>query len=568
MAWHWRQARGLGGACAIALFTASSVLAQDATGIQHDHAQMNMAGAGWQFMQDAVVFAEFNHQGAPRGGNEFVAPNWWMGMASRNTPRGQLTFTSMLSLDPAAVGKDGYREIFQAGEALNGRPLIDRQHPHDFFMQLAAVWRVPVTRSTGFTVAGGPVGEPALGPVAFMHRASAANNPTAPLGHHTFDSTHVAFGVVNAVVDHGPWVVEGSIFNGREPDEHRWDFDFGRLDSYSGRVWYRPTKEWEVQFSSGHLKSPEALDPGNIVRSTASASWTRRMNGSITSVTSALGRNNTDHGSRNAFFAEGSRQAGPNSLYGRFEAVQTEAFVLAAGQVPEHVPADNHRDAVLAFTVGGLRDVLAWRGFEGGIGADVTFYGVPAVLQPLYTSHPVSLHVFFRLRPSAGAMRRMWNMRMSQPMAGHQETWNIDTPQDLQHSTDVTFAHRLASLATLIALLGGNAGLCADWDARPEARMTCCSEAGACPMHKSDRHGSGSRTMASQADADRCCAVSGRGSSPSSTSDLTSALAGIPPATVLLTAALIPPPAPIRHARAAVPVSPVPKHLLLSVLLV
>ena len=141
----------------------------------------------------------------------------------------------MLSLDPATVGKDGYREIFQAGEALDGRPLIDRQHPHDLFMQLAAVWRMPVTASTGFTLAGGPAGEPALGPVAFMHRASAADNPTAPLGHHTFDSTHIAFGVVTAAVDHGPWVVEGSVFNGREPDENRWDFDFGRLDSFSGR---------------------------------------------------------------------------------------------------------------------------------------------------------------------------------------------------------------------------------------------------------------------------------------------------------------------------------------------
>ena len=117
---------------------------------------MNM-NPGWQFMQDGIVFAEFNHQGGPRGGNEFVAPNWWMGMATRETSHGRLTFTSMFSLDPATVGKAGYREIFQAGEALNGRPLIDRQHPHDLFMQLAAVWRVPMSASTGFTLAGAPV---------------------------------------------------------------------------------------------------------------------------------------------------------------------------------------------------------------------------------------------------------------------------------------------------------------------------------------------------------------------------------------------------------------------------
>ena len=116
---------------------------------QHDHMQMDMATASaWELLQDGIVFAEFNHQGGPRGGDEFVVPNWWMGMASRKTSRGQLTLTGMLSLDRATVGKAGYREIFQAGEALNGRPLIDRQHPHDLFMQLAAVWRMPGTEST------------------------------------------------------------------------------------------------------------------------------------------------------------------------------------------------------------------------------------------------------------------------------------------------------------------------------------------------------------------------------------------------------------------------------------
>src|SRR5258708_10083183 len=114
-------------------------------------------------------------------------------------------------------------------------------------MQLAAGWGVPVTEATAFILAGGPVGEPALGPVAFMHRASAAENPAAPLSHHNFDSTHIAFGVVTAAVDHGPWVLEGSVFNGREPDENRWDFDFRRLDSVSGRLWYPPPPTWRFQ---------------------------------------------------------------------------------------------------------------------------------------------------------------------------------------------------------------------------------------------------------------------------------------------------------------------------------
>ena len=152
----------------------------DAGAAQHEQMNMNIA-PGWQFMQDGILFAEFNHQGGERGGSEFVVPNWWMGMVTRKLGRGQFTVTGMLSLEPVTVGQDGYREIFQTGEALNGRPLIDRQHPHDFFMQLAAVWRVPLGPVTGLTFAGAPSGEPALGPVAFMHRASAADNPTAPL---------------------------------------------------------------------------------------------------------------------------------------------------------------------------------------------------------------------------------------------------------------------------------------------------------------------------------------------------------------------------------------------------
>ena len=402
--------------CAVLLFGSTGVLAQDSS---HDHMQMNMSpGNSWELMQDGVVFAEFNHQGGPRGGNEIVVPNWWMGMASRDTSRGRLTFTGMLSLDPATVGKAGYREIFQVGEALNGRPLIDRQHPHDLFMQLAVVWRMPVNDSTGFTLAGGPVGEPALGPVAFMHRASAADNPAAPLGHHTFDSTHIAFGVVTAAVDHGPVVVEGSVFNGREPDENRWDFDFGRLDSFSGRIWYRPTPEWELQASSGRLRSPEQLEPGDVVRSTASASWTRKHGSALSAVTAAYGRNDTDHGVRNAFLVEGSRRSGMNTLFGRFESAQVETALLQTDTVVEG-PAAEIKNPVFAFTLGGVREVLNWRGFEGGLGADVTFYGVPSALVPAYSAHPVSFHLFFRLRPPAGAMGRMSNMRMSQPMAGH-----------------------------------------------------------------------------------------------------------------------------------------------------
>ncbi|HEV3139133.1 MAG TPA: hypothetical protein VGY57_01385 [Vicinamibacterales bacterium] len=390
-------------------------LAQDPQDHQHEHANMPGMndGTGWQFMQDGVVFALFNHQGGPRGGNEGVAPNWWMGMFTRAFGDSQLGFNTMFSLDPATAGTRGYREIFQVGEAVDGRPLIDRQHPHDFFMQLSASWRTPINESTTLTIAGGPAGEPALGPVAFMHRASAAEYPFATLSHHTFDSTHISFGVVTAAVERGPWTVEGSVFNGREPDQHRWDFDFAPLDSVSGRVWFRPSSEWEVQASTGRLVHPEELEPGNIQRTTVSASWLRQDAGDFNAVTFGYGINATDAAKRMAFFGEGTRHIGPDSAFVRMEVVQVETNVLIADAIPADRASAAASSTVAALTLGGVRDVLRVRGMDGGIGAAVTLHSVPDALKSTYGQHPVSFQLFFRLRPPAGAMGRMWNRRMA-----------------------------------------------------------------------------------------------------------------------------------------------------------
>ncbi len=351
-------------------------------------------------------------------------------MASRKLGSGTLTLNGMFSLDPATVGKSGYAEIFQVGETLDGRPLIDRQHPHDVFMQLAGVWRIPLNDTTGFTIAGGPAGEPALGPVAFMHRASAAENPTAPLGHHTFDSTHISYGVITAAVDHGPWIVEGSLFNGREPDEN-WNLDLGPLDSVSGRVWFRPNDEWEFQASTGFLKHPEDLEPGNLVRTTVSGSWFKRHETDFTAVTAGFGVNHKDVGNHVGFFTEATWHTGMSSVYGRFEAQQPEIATLLTGRIVDTPEAQSLRGTILALTVGGVRDLVHARGFELGLGGDATVYGVPDVLRigrgfcgttlcvlgAGYGSSPVSFHVFLRLRLPA-PMGRMWNMRMSQPMLG------------------------------------------------------------------------------------------------------------------------------------------------------
>jgi len=368
--------------------------------------------ADWHVMQDGVVFALFNHQAAPRGGDEFRVPNWWMGMFSRNAGRTSLTINTMLSLDLLTVGKKGYRELFQVGEAFEGKPLIDYQHPHDLFMQLAGVWRIPIGARSGFTLAGGPSAEPALGPVAFMHRASSMENPMSPLAHHTLDSTHIAFGVATAAIDHGPWTIEASVFNGREPDDDRWDFDFGPMDSFSGRVWFRPREEWELQLSSGRLEAPEQLGHGDIVRTTASASWLKLSGENFTAVTAAYGMNNGAEVNRASFLVEATKRSGRHSWFGRLEYVGVETGTLLRDPAFLH----EEKDIVSALTVGVLRELPRWRGLDMGLGTAFTFYAVPDRLQSTYGERPVSFQVFLRIRPAPGPMGRMWNMHMIKPM--------------------------------------------------------------------------------------------------------------------------------------------------------
>jgi hypothetical protein len=193
----------------------------------------------WLLMGHGFAFLNYNHQGGPRGDAQLGSTNWAMFMASRDLAGGRLQLRTMLSLDPATVTARGYPLLLQSGEAYRGQPIVDRQHPHDFFMELGAMYERAVTRSFGVFVYAAPAGEPALGPVAFMHRPSGADDPLAPLTHHWHDATHITFGVVTAGLFGPRWRLEASRFNGREPDERRWNFDRLRLDSYSAGMWPR-----------------------------------------------------------------------------------------------------------------------------------------------------------------------------------------------------------------------------------------------------------------------------------------------------------------------------------------
>lgn len=291
-------------------------------------------------------------------------------------------------------------------------------------MQLAVNWRIRFGDRAGFTIAAAPVGEPALGPVAYMHRASASENPVAPLGHHTFDSTHISHGVITVAADAGPWLFEASAFHGREPDEQRWNAETHRLDSFSGRLSFRWSPGWFVQASHGFLRRPEELQPGHQHRTIASASWLHQGDRDVTAATAMYGRTKRTFTSVTALMLEATTGFGRTGLYGRAERLQVETEHLLFPLVV-HVP---HPGELLHWmtevTLGGVRNVWSRAGFDVGFGGDAQFYAVPprpAGLPSLVTTHgahPVSLHLFVRVRAASKASR-MQNMTMTEPM-GHQ----------------------------------------------------------------------------------------------------------------------------------------------------
>ena len=253
-----------------------------------------MAG-DWMLMLHYAATLGYDDQWSDRGSRRLVSTNWLMGMASHPLLEGQLTFRMMLSAEPATLGGEkALPLLLQSGETYGGVALHDRQHPHDLFME---------------------------------------NDPLPPIGHHWQDSTHISFGVFTAGL-YNHWVkLEGSLFHGREPDEDRWNFDFGALDSYSGRLSINPTQQTSFQVSYGYVNSPEALRPDeSLHRLTASGSYS----GGAVSFTALWGRNLVAHQSSDSFLAEVNADLdGRNVPFARLEYVQKFGHDLVLPGDPE-----------------------------------------------------------------------------------------------------------------------------------------------------------------------------------------------------------------------------------------
>ena len=356
----------------------------------------------WMWMLHGEVFLNDVQQSGPRGADKMFSTNWIMPMAQRRFANGRLTFKAMLSFEPATITQKRYPELFQQGETAFGRQIVDGQHPHDFFSELAAIYDYKLNPNTLLSLYAAPMGDPAMGPNAYPHRGSASENPMAPLSHHLQDSTHVADDVVTVGVTHANFRLEASGFHGREPGEYRWNVDSGKIDSWSTRATVNPGANWSLQYSIAQLHSPEELAPEvDIRRMTASVAYNRPITSGNWASLFAWGRNQSleDGNVGNGYLLESTLKfMKRNYAWTRIEnADRTNELLLGENSEPPGF-RERYLTRVQAYTVGYDREFGRIPHLSTAFGGQVTWYGIPEVLKPVYGQHPVGVVLFLRIR--------------------------------------------------------------------------------------------------------------------------------------------------------------------------
>jgi hypothetical protein len=372
------------------------------------HAALHTEAAGFALMFHTLLFAGYDYQATDRGAQEPIAVGWLMGMAQRRFETSSLTVRLMLSPEPGTAGYrgGGYPLLLQTGETFGGQPLHDRQHPHDLFMEVGAVYTQGLGQALAVQLYAAPAGEPALGPVAYPHRYSASADPFATLAHHWQDATHITFGVLTAGLVTRVAKLEGSWFNGREPDERRYDFDLRRPDSYSVRLSLAPAPSTSAQVSYGYLASPETLRPGvPLHRATASITYDAKLGQAGHWATTAVYGGNKEKGEAltSSFVIEAIVDLnGRDTIFGRAEVVQKTGHDLVL------TPAlEESRFLVSNFGLGYLRNLFLPGRFLIGAAVRAAVGLIPGELEPFYgTRFPVGGMVYLRAvvapMPAAG----------------------------------------------------------------------------------------------------------------------------------------------------------------------
>lgn len=352
---------------------------------------LHFTAGDWHLMVHGQVFTTYSNQGGPRGNDRaFFTSHLQVEGTRKLSDAVDLILRGLFSADPI-IGAQGYPLLFAVGETANGKPLVDRQHPHDLFAEATARLDFKVGDGTKLFLYGGPAGEPALGPAVYLHRDSAKFNPETPITHHWFDSTHLSFGVVTAGVATRHLQVEASAFRGREPDEHRYDIERPKLDSYSARVTWNPLPAWQASLSYGFVKSPEVLLPDeDETRLIATLGY----NAHGLAVTAAYGRKDRLLPRRivDAYFVEGNWDLSPrHAIFGRFENVNNDELF------PDPASAFHDRPFRVSKLALGYAYSLPLTGpVKIAVGALGSVYAKPTALNAAYGRAPKSFVLFAR----------------------------------------------------------------------------------------------------------------------------------------------------------------------------
>jgi hypothetical protein len=357
----------------------------------------------WNVMFMGTAFVSDIQQSGPRGGDKLYSPNLFMASAQhRAGAKGAFEAELMLSLEPATITDRRYPLLFQTGETAYGVALTDAQHPHNFIMALGFHYVYQLAENTILDAYVAPVGDPALGPTAYPHRASAAELPEAPISHHWQDSTHISDDVVTMGISHKKIKLEASGFHGAEPGENRWIIQQGVIDSWSARLWFFPAQNWAAQVSAGRLTHPEALEPGDQVRATASLHYTKPMSGAAWSSSLIWGRDHSTATFRNlnSYLAESALPVSRhNWITGRVEMVDKDELFSGQPGIEQQLDVIyGSTFRIGAYTIGYTRDIGLFRHIQTGVGANFTAYSLPDAIKPYYGNHPVGGNIFVRFR--------------------------------------------------------------------------------------------------------------------------------------------------------------------------
>jgi hypothetical protein len=351
---------------------------------------LHVSSGDWMVMAHGTLSLQYTDHGGPRGDDMAYVTSMLMLSGERETGWGRIQLKSMMSLEPLMDAK-GYPNLFATGETANGVALVDRQHPHDLFMELAARVDFNIGENASLFLYGGPVGEPAIGPSAFMHRGSAANNPEPPIAHHWFDSTHISYGVATAGIATRMFQLEASAFRGREPDEDRWDIETPKFDSWAVRATLNPSPSWSLQTSYAEIEQPEALHPGeNEHRFTASAQYS---NGAISAMAAFSAKNRVPGDTLTAWLGEANWDFSEhNSLFGRIENVRNDELF------PDHShPLHDQPFRITKFQVGYARHIPLAGPLMLTLGGSAAAYAKPDALDPYYGNSPFGYTLFARV---------------------------------------------------------------------------------------------------------------------------------------------------------------------------